>query len=170
MLAGPPQTIGKPRLQMHIIHRCARFSQSFLRGKTSVFPTPFLSGRVLRSQSSLRARPDSNWEPRVWSAMFYRWNYRPVGTTVTESAHSDNIKPPDGGFIGLLLAFLVSCRLLAPFAELFELDFTLNFLFVLAAPVVCSLTFWAGEFDELILRHSSLGFRQKSLIWTWEQL
>lgn len=44
------------------------------------------------------------------------------------------------GFL-LFLSFLVSRSFLAPFTKLFELDFALNFLFILTTPVVCSLTF-----------------------------
>jgi len=36
---------------------------------------------------------------------------------------------------------------LAPFAEFFEFDFSLNFLFILSAPVVDSLASLAGQFD-----------------------
>ena len=37
--------------------------------------------------------------------------------------------------------------LLAPFAKLFELNFALNFLLVLAAPVVDPFALGTGQFD-----------------------
>ena len=40
---------------------------------------------------------------------------------------------------------------LAPLTELLELYFALNFLFVLAGPVIYTLTVLAGEFYESIL-------------------
>jgi hypothetical protein len=42
-------------------------------------------------------------------------------------------------------------RLLAPLAELLELDLASYELAVLAAPIVNTLALAAGEFDELIL-------------------
>jgi hypothetical protein len=41
--------------------------------------------------------------------------------------------------------------LLAPFAKFIELDFALDFLTVLARPVIDMLTFLAGQFDQFIL-------------------
>lgn len=41
----------------------------------------------------------------------------------------------------------------APLAELLELNFALNFLFILLAPIVGALAGCAGEFDETVLGH-----------------
>lgn len=41
----------------------------------------------------------------------------------------------------------------APFAKLLELDLAFNKLFVLAGPIVNTLTFGAGELYESVLRH-----------------
>lgn len=54
----------------------------------------------------------------------------------------------------LLFTLLMFCLGLAPFAELFELDFSLHKLAVFSAPVIDALTLRAGEFYELFLRHN----------------
>ncbi len=41
--------------------------------------------------------------------------------------------------------------LLAPLAPLFELDFALDFLLILATPIVDALASGAGKFDKAVL-------------------
>ena len=53
----------------------------------------------------------------------------------------------------LLLGLLVSRALSAPLAKLLELDFALNFLFVLFAPVIGTFAGSAGKLDESVLGH-----------------
>lgn len=43
------------------------------------------------------------------------------------------------------------CVLLAPLTILVELDLTLNFLFILAGPIIDSLTVRTSQFDESVL-------------------
>ena len=47
----------------------------------------------------------------------------------------------------LFLRLLMQNTLAAPFAEFFELDFTLNFLFVFARPIVNAFAHAALEFN-----------------------
>jgi hypothetical protein len=61
-----------------------------------------------------------------------------------------NKKPPFGGFL-LFLSFFMRSILFAPFAELLELDLSLNFLFVLSAPIVCALALGTYEFYQSFL-------------------
>ena len=41
--------------------------------------------------------------------------------------------------------------LFAPFAELFQLDFALDKLLILARPIIDALAILAGQFDESVL-------------------
>ena len=43
------------------------------------------------------------------------------------------------------------CVLLAPLTILVELDLTLNFLFILAGPIIDSLTVRTSQFNESVL-------------------
>jgi len=47
----------------------------------------------------------------------------------------------------LFLYFLVNGILFAPFTKFLELYFSLNFLFILSAPVIDSFAIFTGEFD-----------------------
>jgi len=51
----------------------------------------------------------------------------------------------------LFLNLFVGCLNTAPLTPLLELYFTLNKLLILGRPIVYTLTFSAGEFDESIL-------------------
>jgi len=56
----------------------------------------------------------------------------------------------------LFLRLFMLSLLLAPFAKLLELYFSLNFLFVFSAPVIYSFASSAGKFYQLNLFHFNL--------------
>lgn len=89
----------------------------------------------------------------------------PVSINLPHTEGCANKKPRTvvRGFL-LFLGFLVFGLFLAPFAKLQKLDFSFDFLLVLAGPVVNTLTGSAGEFYESVLRHGIfLNKRQETI-------